>query len=86
MPHRDAGQWYDFTCVYALASGKSADKKQQYAERAMELLHQAVKAGYTNAAHMKENTDLDSLRGREDFKKLLQELEKKSAPGPEKKP
>jgi tetratricopeptide (TPR) repeat protein len=83
-----AGQWYDFACVYALASSKSAakDKKQEYADRAMELLNQAVKAGWNDAAHMRRDTDLDPLRGREDFKELLTRLGRKSAPGPEKQP
>jgi serine/threonine protein kinase/Tfp pilus assembly protein PilF len=69
-----ANQWYDFACVYAVASGKVADKKQEYAERAMELLQKAVKAGYSDAAHMQKDSDLDSLRGRDDFKKLMQQL------------
>ena len=43
----------------------------------MELLQQAVKAGFKNAAHMKKDSDLDPLRDRDDFKKLLAELEKK---------
>ena len=73
-----ADQWYDFACVYAIASGKSADKKQAHADRAMELLHQAVKAGYKDAAHMKKDTDLDALRDREDFKNLIAELEAKA--------
>jgi serine/threonine protein kinase len=70
-----AAWWYDFACVYAVASGKIADKSQQYADRAMELLQTAVKAGYKDAAHMKKDTDLDVLRNREDFQKLLAELE-----------
>jgi tetratricopeptide (TPR) repeat protein len=70
-----ADQWYDFACVYAVASGKVADKKQEYAARAMELLRQAVKAGFKDASHLARDTDLDPLRGREDFKKLLAELE-----------
>lgn len=74
-----AGQWYDFACVYSVASAKLADKKQEYADRAMELLQQAVKAGYTDAVHIKKDADLDPLRGREDFKKLLAELEKEAA-------
>jgi tetratricopeptide (TPR) repeat protein len=88
MPHWDAGQWYDFACVYALACAKSPDKdkKQEYADRAMDLLQRAVKAGYNDAAHVRKDTDLDPLRGREDFKKLLAELEKKSTPGKEKQP
>ncbi len=81
-----AGQWYDFACIYALASGKSGDKKQEYADRAMELLHKAVKAGYKDAAHMAKDKDLDVLRGREDFKKLLESLakEKEKKPAQEK--
>ncbi len=30
----DSNQWYNFACVYALASDKIADKKQEYADRA----------------------------------------------------
>ena len=61
---RTPGQWYDFACFYAVASGKVADKKQEYADRAMELLHKAVQAGYRDAAHLKKDTDLDPLRKR----------------------
>ena len=39
----NAGEWYNFACVYAVASGKIADKKQEYADRAMELLTLAVR-------------------------------------------
>jgi serine/threonine protein kinase len=85
-PIWSAGQWYDFACVYALASGKSADKKQQYADRAVELLHKAVKAGFQDAAHMKKDTDLDSLRGRDDLKQLLADLAQKAPAPPEAKP
>jgi hypothetical protein len=71
-----AGQWYDFACVYAVAGGKAEGKNQEYADRAMDLLHKAVKAGYKNAAHMARDADLDPLRDRDDFKKLLADLEK----------
>jgi hypothetical protein len=43
----------------------------------MELLQKAVQAGFKDAAHMAKDTDLDPLREREDFKKLLTELEQK---------
>jgi tetratricopeptide (TPR) repeat protein len=66
-----AEQWYNFACVYAVGAGKIEDKKQQYADRAMQLLQRAVQAGYRDKAHMDKDTDLDSLRDREDFKKLL---------------
>jgi hypothetical protein len=76
----NAGQWYDFACVSAVASVKVVDKKQPYADRAMALLHKAVKAGYKDAAHMKKDTDLDALRARDDFNKLLAELAKPAEP------
>jgi serine/threonine protein kinase/Flp pilus assembly protein TadD len=62
------------------------------ADLAMAWLHKAVAAGYKDVEHMKQDTDLDALREREDFKKLLIELEaKKRESGvrnqePEKKP
>ena len=36
-----------------------------------------VDSGVKLAAHMKNDKDLDPLRAREDFKKLITELEKK---------
>jgi hypothetical protein len=45
----------------------------------MELLRQAVKAGYKDAAQMKKDTDLDPIREREEFKKLMAVSETKSA-------
>lgn len=47
-------------------------------------MQQAVKAGYSNVAHMKKDTDLDPIRGREDFKKLMAELEKLPKPAEKK--
>jgi hypothetical protein len=68
------------------ASGKSAAKKQEYADQAMALLRQAMKAGFHDAAHMRKDTDLDALRTRADFRQLLAELERKSPGKPEKQP
>ena len=48
----------------------------------MELLINAVQAGYKDAAHMKKDTDLDPLRKREDFEKMLADLAKFAAPPP----
>jgi tetratricopeptide (TPR) repeat protein/tRNA A-37 threonylcarbamoyl transferase component Bud32 len=71
-----AGRLYDFACVYALASAKDQSKQAEYAQRAVVLLRQAVQAGYKNVPHMKKDSDLDPLRQREDFQKLLAELDK----------
>ena len=82
----NAGQWYNFSCVYAVASGQIADKRTEYADRAMEMLRQAVKAGFKDAANMQQDKDLDPLREREDFKTLLAALGKQPPPQPEQKP
>jgi hypothetical protein len=41
----------------------------------MAWLRKAVAAGFTDAEHIKQDRDLDALRGREDFQQLLAELE-----------
>jgi eukaryotic-like serine/threonine-protein kinase len=55
------------------SAGHEADAE---ADRAMAWLKQAVSAGYKDAAHMNRDSDLDSLRAREDFKQLVAELER----------
>ena len=42
----------------------------------MAWLHKAVEAGYDNVEHMKTDADLNALRERDDFKKLLEDLTK----------
>jgi len=77
-----AGLLYDCACLLALYSAMSkddAERKKQYAGRAVALLTKAVAAGYRDAARMAKDAQLDSLRGREDFKKLLESMEKTPA-------
>jgi hypothetical protein len=38
------------------------------------MLRQAIASGYKDAGHLERDTDFDSLRGRPDFKKLLEKL------------
>jgi serine/threonine-protein kinase len=75
---------YGIASVFSLASAKTKepDQAERYAGRAVTVLRQAVAKGYTNIEQMKRDTDLDPLRQRDDFKKLLQELgAKKNPPG-----
>jgi serine/threonine protein kinase/tetratricopeptide (TPR) repeat protein len=81
----DAGSLYNaasfraITAAVLRAAGKSAwvgEEADTEADRAMTWLKQAVAAGYKDAAHMNRDKDLDSLRGREDFKKMVAELER----------
>jgi tetratricopeptide (TPR) repeat protein len=74
----NGGQWYNFAGVYAIASIKCADLMQEYADRAVEALRNAVKAGWNDAAHLANNKWLDPLRDRADFKDLVEEIKKKS--------
>jgi tetratricopeptide (TPR) repeat protein len=67
---------YNIACVHALMIPKSSDPARE-ADLAMEWLRKAVAAGYKNLAHMKQDTDLDPLRKRDDFQKLMTELEAK---------
>jgi len=81
-----SAQWYDFACVYSIASHKIADKRQEYADRAMELLQQAVQAGWKDVDHITNDTDLDPLHDRDDFKKLLESLQSPSTSAAEAPP
>jgi tetratricopeptide (TPR) repeat protein len=76
-------QLYDAACAYAICDGAAKQAKSAGAgtpgfetltQEAMILLSQAVAKGYTDAAHMKQDKDLDALRERADFQKLLAEL------------
>lgn len=78
----DPYHWYNFARAYALASGGDAARKDEYARRAVEQLQKAVKTGYTDAAAMARDSDLDPIRDLDAFKKLLAELEEKSPPKP----
>jgi eukaryotic-like serine/threonine-protein kinase len=80
----DASSLYSAACYRAVAAGtlRAADKSPAAAkegdveaDRAMAWLKQAVSAGYKDAAHMKEDHDLDALRGRDDFKRLVAGLD-----------
>jgi hypothetical protein len=54
---------------------------QKYAEEAVEALREALRRGYDNLQDLKTAEDLNPLRAREDFQKLLTEAEKKPSAG-----
>jgi tetratricopeptide (TPR) repeat protein len=58
-----------------LAEPRRKELAQSYAARATLLLQQAVARGYKDQAHIKKDPHLEPLRGRDDFKKLLADLE-----------
>ena len=50
-------------------------REAQHVAAALATLRQAVAAGYSDFKHLASDPDLAPLRDREDFKKLLTELE-----------
>jgi tetratricopeptide (TPR) repeat protein len=71
-------------CIPNVAKHEKLDDRQRkeaaqfYGDAAMRLLREAVSRGYKDVTHMKKDADLDPLRSREDFRKLVAELEGKS--------
>lgn len=70
-------------CVAVVAQHVKLDEKQRaeatqfFGDVAMKFLREAVRKGYKDASHMKTDTDLDPLRKRDDFQKLVAQLEGK---------
>jgi tetratricopeptide (TPR) repeat protein len=83
-----AAAWTLARCVAAVEKVDKLDEAmrraemQFYADQAMAMVRDAVAKGYKNAAYMKTDKGLDPLREREDFKKVVAELEaaKEAAP------
>jgi hypothetical protein len=94
----DGTTYYNVACVYARASGvvKDAATKARYADRAVEILRQAVDHGFveehdrseqgrTAYEQFRTDDDLDPLRDRADYRKLEADVAAKY-PVPEKAP
>jgi serine/threonine protein kinase/tetratricopeptide (TPR) repeat protein len=70
-------------CIPIAAKHKKLDDEQRketvqfYGDAAMKLLREAVTKGFKDLAHIKKDADLDPLRQRGDFQKLVAELERK---------
>jgi serine/threonine protein kinase/tetratricopeptide (TPR) repeat protein len=71
--------WFMAACVYATAADQSSEPtvREQYATRAVGVLREAYNFVRTpsNVATLKMATQLNPIRDRDDFKKLIAELE-----------
>jgi tetratricopeptide (TPR) repeat protein len=85
----NSGLFYDLACVFSqssaaaerdvqLSPAERSRLKARYADRAMEFLQRAVAEGWQNPQALKKDHDMKPLRAREDFRKLLADLEAKS--------
>jgi tetratricopeptide (TPR) repeat protein len=83
LKRSDGASLYNAACMRAVtaavlkgaAGADAARLANEEADRAMAWLKQAVAAGYRHAAQMKQDRDLDALRDRADFARLVAELE-----------
>ena len=62
-------------------SGVTKDEAAAFADQAVAALRDAFSAGWGLTKELKE-PDFDAIRGRDDFKKLVAEVEAKAAPKP----
>src|SRR5262245_51179244 len=58
----------------------SADKREAEANRAMALLQRAVGMGFRDSATYRNDPALDPLRGRDDFRLMMMDLEMPADP------
>jgi hypothetical protein len=82
---RDRDMAYDAACVFALAGQQAKTDlaaQARHTDRAVALLNQSVALGWGDVDHLKADEDLISLRGRDDFKRLVGEPEAKYSPRP----
>src|SRR5262249_39706501 len=63
-----------FTSCMSLAD-KEGPAVEWYARRAVTTLRKAAARGFRNAERLKSSAELEPLRSREDFRKLIAELE-----------
>jgi serine/threonine protein kinase/tetratricopeptide (TPR) repeat protein len=79
LPSPNESDHYDHAVACAQLSllvGGQAEKRK-LTEEAMDALRQALAAGFTRVAELRTSPDLDPLRSRKDFQKLLAGLGKK---------
>jgi eukaryotic-like serine/threonine-protein kinase len=92
LPSRSSEDLFEEGCCHAAlaalagrdGAGVSAAEGKAEADRAMALLRKTVGHGYRDASGLRTDSALDPFREREDFKKLLGELERPSPAKPEK--
>jgi predicted esterase len=70
-PDRAGSVWYNFACLQA----GTGDKKG-----ALATLRRAVEKGFRDAERMERDPDLESLRGEEEYRQIVEELQKAGSP------
>jgi tetratricopeptide (TPR) repeat protein len=77
------GVFVDLACCFAICAGVPLNDPpgkaaaESYALRAVEHLRKAIELGYREIVNLETEPELDALRSREDFNRLLRELANK---------
>src|SRR5262249_41099043 len=86
LPTRSVNQRFEIACCHATLSGLAGRERSGMspaegpieAEKAMQLLKEVVQLGLRDPNRFRIERALDPLRPRDDFKKLMKELEPKN--------
>jgi serine/threonine protein kinase/tetratricopeptide (TPR) repeat protein len=84
-----SAHYYDLACAFSQSSAvvdhdgkllpaERARLKMRYADRAMDFLHQAITEGWSHLTVLKSDPDMGPLLARQDFQKLVADLEGKT--------
>ena len=68
--------WYDFASMFSSASKNTPARQQELADRGMEMLKKSVQSGFQDLDYMQLDKSLDVIRDREEFKQIVEELER----------
>jgi mannose/cellobiose epimerase-like protein (N-acyl-D-glucosamine 2-epimerase family) len=74
------GDLYDAACGMArtaAAAKPGEEARRRYGDRAVAVLRRAVAAGFHEAERARKDPALEALRERDDFRKLLADMERK---------
>jgi tetratricopeptide (TPR) repeat protein len=75
----DADEVHDVACELALCAARvpasREEERRRYCDQAVDVLRQAVALGLKDPADVRRNPDFKLLRGRDDFQKLVKEME-----------
>ena len=74
--HWTHADWYEFACMFSKASESMPDRQQELADRCLEMLKKAVQAGFQDGDFLRRDKSLDAIRDREEFKQIVEELER----------
>jgi eukaryotic-like serine/threonine-protein kinase len=82
LPSRSGAEWYETGCCHATltrlagrnGTGVSADERSSEADTAMAVLHKAFAMGFRSGDAFRNESALDSLRDRTDFRLLMMDL------------